>query len=30
MESLGDDPVLPVLDLKPDLAAVLDRIAGLG
>jgi bifunctional non-homologous end joining protein LigD len=30
MESMGDDPVLPVLELKPDLAEVLDHIAGLG
>ena len=30
MERLGEDPVLPVLELKPDLAEVLDRIASLG
>src|SRR6185295_15436232 len=30
MESMGYDPVLPAIELKPDLAQVLDRIAGLG
>jgi bifunctional non-homologous end joining protein LigD len=30
MESMGYDPVLSALELKPDLAEVLDRIAGLG
>jgi bifunctional non-homologous end joining protein LigD len=29
MESLGKDPVLPVLETKPDLADVLDRLAGM-
>lgn len=28
METLGDDPVVPVLDEKPDLAGVLERLAG--
>jgi bifunctional non-homologous end joining protein LigD len=27
MERLGTDPVLPVLDAKPDLAGVLERLA---
>jgi DNA primase len=30
MESMGYDPVLPAIELKPDLVQVLDRIAGLG
>jgi hypothetical protein len=29
MEGLGKDPVLPVLDCKPDLGAVLDQLATL-
>jgi DNA primase len=29
MEQLNTDPVLPVLDVKPDLAHVLERLAGL-
>jgi bifunctional non-homologous end joining protein LigD len=29
MEQLSTDPVLPVLDMKPDLAHVLERLAGL-
>jgi len=29
MERLGADPVLPVLETKPDLAQVLDQLAGL-
>jgi bifunctional non-homologous end joining protein LigD len=28
MEALGADPVLPVLDVRPDLGAVLQRLAG--
>jgi hypothetical protein len=29
MERLGFDPVLPVLETKPDLARVLDQLASL-
>jgi hypothetical protein len=29
MEKLGADPVLPVMDVKPDLAHILERLAQL-
>jgi hypothetical protein len=29
MEGFGADPVLPVLEIKPDLAEVLDQLARL-
>ena len=29
MERLGSDPVLPVLDDKPDLARVLEKLGGM-